>query len=113
MTSQAGIVIARAEIAVAMADAGIDAAHIEEIEVVADELLSRAIDAGVTPVRLFLEPHDETTTVLVRCERYVDLTVEPEELREHLLQSLTVDRGQRRNAYGTTDLWAEVKRTRA
>jgi hypothetical protein len=43
-----------------------------------------------------------------RCAGPVDLRDEPFRLRERVLQSLTLAFGNRRNADGTIDLWAEV-----
>jgi hypothetical protein len=41
----------------------------------------------------------------------VDLQDSPFHLRERVLHALTLAFGQRQNADGTTDLWAEVPRT--
>jgi hypothetical protein len=111
ISSEAELAIARAEVVVTLTDLGFAADHIHDVEVVADELLGHAMEAGVTSVQLFVESLERVTRVRVRCERYVDRDpVGTVDLRDRVLLALAVSVGRERNIFGTSDVWADVER---
>jgi hypothetical protein len=50
--------------------------------------------------------------VRVNCGNGLRMRDEPFELRERIIEALTIAYGQRQNGDGTADLWAEVPRMR-
>lgn len=92
-----------------LAEHGIDADHIATVESVVAELLGASIESGVHgSVRLILDSFPLLTSVRLRCPRDVDLRDDPFGLRDRVLEKLTTASGKRKNADGTTDLFAEI-----
>lgn len=110
VASQAEMSRARARVVAALSEFGLDKAHVNAVEIVTGELLTTALDAGADSVELFVEPYRLLTSVRVRCAHVLDLDEEPFELRERVLQALTIAFGHRRNLDGSTDFWAEIQR---
>jgi len=82
------------------------------LQAIVGELLGAAHEANAgAPIAITIESFARLTSVRVRCLRAVEFRDDPFLLRERVLQGLTLAFGQRRNADGTTDLWAEVPRT--
>ena len=81
---------------------------------VVSELLGAAHESAVgSPVVITIERFARLVSVRVRCLHVVDLRDDPFQLRERVLQGLTLAFGQRHNADGTFDFWAEVPRRTA
>lgn len=110
VSSQADMSRARARVVAALCEFGLDRDHVTAVEIVTGELLTTALDAGADSVELFVEPYRLLTSVRVRCERNLELDHEPFELRERVLQALTIAFGHRRNLDASTDFWAEIQR---
>ena len=92
-------------------DAGVDRAHVDAVQTVANELLGAAVQAGVAkPLTLSVELFTRLTSVRVRCASDVDLRDEPFGMRENMLQGLAFAWGKRNYGDGSVDLWAEVAR---
>lgn len=110
VASNSQLGFARGRIAASLIELGLANRHIQNVELVADELLATALAVEATVVHLYVEPFRLLTSVRVRCPSDVEISEEPFELRERVLQALTVAFGQRRNLDGSVDLWAEVPR---
>ena len=82
------------------------------LETVVAELLGAAYDTDVqSPIVITVDTYARLHTVRLRGLHHPNLDDAPFHLRERILHSLTLAFGERRNADGTTDLWAEVPRT--
>ena len=82
------------------------------LELVVAELLGAAYDSDVqSPMVVMIESFARLHSVRLCGIKNVDLREAPFELRDRVLRGLTLAFGERRNADGTTDLWAEVPRT--
>jgi len=96
----------------ALSHTGLSDADITVVETVVGELLGAAYESHVAPpIEVTVEQFARLTSVRVRCSQTVDLRDDPFDLRERVLQGLTLAFGTRRNANNTIDLWAEVPRS--
>jgi hypothetical protein len=93
-------------------DRGLDAHDVWTLELVVAELLGAAYDSDVqSPMLVRIESFARLHSVRLCGINNVDLRDTPFDLRERVLRGLTLAFGERRNADGTTDLWAEVPRS--
>jgi hypothetical protein len=105
---------ARHEIRRAVAHETPDAVHVDAVVAVAHELLVLAYEHGVTkPVSVTVEPFALHTVVRLGCPDPLEILDDTFHVRERVLTALTIAFGERPNADGGTDLWAEVPRARA
>ena len=82
------------------------------MELIVAELLGAAYDAEVrAPMLVTVDTFPRLHNVRLCGIPNVELSDAPFHLRERVLHALTLAFGQRRNADGTTDLWAEVPRS--
>jgi hypothetical protein len=92
-------------------DQGIDSDHVNAVVLVVNELIAAARECDVkTPVRLTVAPYPQLISVRLQCDRNVELRDKPFDIRERLIQHLTIAFGRRRRDDGTVDLWAEIAR---
>jgi hypothetical protein len=92
-------------------DQGIDSDHVNAVVLVVNELIAAALECDVkTPVRLTVAPYPQLISVRLQCDRNVELRDKPFDIRERLIQHLTIAFGRRRRDDGTVDLWAEIAR---
>lgn len=104
--------VARHAIRDALVDRGFDERDVWVLELVVGELLGAAYDANVTSsVLVTIDTFTLLHTVRLTGIRPVQVSDAPFHLRERVLHGATLAFGQRRNADGTTDLWAEVPRS--
>jgi hypothetical protein len=81
------------------------------LELVVAELIGTLQETQMaSPVVITVDTFPRLHSVRVRGIRNAELADDPFHLRDRILQRLTIAFGQRRNADGTTDLWAEVPR---
>jgi hypothetical protein len=93
-------------------DRGLDEPDIVNVELVVSELLGAAHDADVrVPMLVTIDTFSRLHNVRVCGIPNVEVDDAPFHLRERVLHALTLAFGQRRNADGTIDLWAEVPRS--
>src|SRR3954452_20940778 len=92
---------------------GLDEGDVANGELVLAELLGAAYDSNPqSPMVVTVESFARLHGVRLCGIKEVELRDSPFHLRERVLHTLTLAFGQRRNADGTTDLWAEIPRTR-
>lgn len=90
---------------------GIDNDDVRVLELVVAELIGTVEETSMSsPVVVTVDTFPRLHSVRVRGIRNAELADDPFHLRDRILQRLTIAFGQRRNADGTTDLWAEVPR---
>jgi hypothetical protein len=93
-------------------DQGLDQRDVRNLELVVAELLGAAYDSNVeSTLTILIETFAQLHSVRLRGKNDIDLAKDPFHLRERVLHDVTLAFGQRRNADGTTDLWAEVPRS--
>jgi hypothetical protein len=91
---------------------GLDAHDVWTLELVVAELVGAAYDSEVqSPMLVRIETFARLHSVRLCGISNVDLRDAPFDLRERVLRGLTLAFGERRNADGTIDLWAEVPRS--
>ena len=91
---------------------GLDEPDIVNVELVVSELLGAAHDADVrAPMLVTIDSFSRLHNIRLCGIPDIALDDAPFHLRERVLHALTLAFGQRRNADGTTDLWAEVPRS--
>jgi hypothetical protein len=91
---------------------GLGSEDVWTLELVVAELLGAAYDSDVqSPMVVMIESFARLHSVRLLGIKNVDLREAPFELRDRVLRGLTLAFGERRNADGTIDLWAEVPRT--
>ena len=89
-------------------------AQAEDVAVVVGELLAAAYESGVRDaVIVSVERFPRVISVRVRSAERLRLHDGAFQLREHVLHRVALAFGERQNADGTTDLWAEVASVRA
>lgn len=92
-----------------LAAAGIDQPELDDLILVANELIGAAFDADIaSPLRVSVKRHRRLTSIRVQCGQAFRLADDPMHLRERVLQGITVAHGQRRNFDNSVVLWAEV-----
>jgi hypothetical protein len=90
---------------------GVRPGHVTDVELVANELIGAAFEAGIRkPLTLRVELLARLTSVRVRCPGNVELRDEPFGLRERVLQHVAFAWGRRTYRDGSVDLWAEIAR---
>jgi len=103
---------ARRAVRRALRDRGVSEPDVANVELIVAELLGAAHDADVrAPILVTVDSFARLHNVRVCGIPNIELSDAPFHLRERVLQNLTLAFGQRRNADGTTDLWAEVPRS--
>jgi hypothetical protein len=103
---------ARRAVRAELRDRGVEEQDVVNVELVVGELLGAAHDSDVRSEMLVtIESFARLHSVRLCGIPNVDLRDAPFHLRERVLHALTLSFGERRNADGTTDLWAEVPRS--
>jgi hypothetical protein len=103
--------VARRALRHELLDRGLDEQDVANLELIVAELLGAAHDANAqTPMIVTVETLPRLHNIRLRCNPNGEVRDVPFHLRERVLHALTLAFGQRRNADGTTDLWAEVPR---
>jgi hypothetical protein len=103
---------ARHAVRAELLDRGFDDRDVSTLELVVAELLGAAYDSDLEArLVILIETFAQLHSVRLRGVNDIDLGRDSFHLRERVLHQLTLAFGQRRNADGTTDLWAEVPRT--
>ena len=103
---------ARHAVRAELIDRGLDQVDVRNLELVVAELLGAAYDSNVeSKLVILIETFAQLHSVRLRGTNDIDLGQDSFHLRERVLHDVTLAFGQRRNADGTTDLWAEVPRT--
>jgi hypothetical protein len=104
-----GLRRARRELSVELDARGYQDGHAQDVVSVVNELATAAIECEVTrPLQLTVLPYPRMTTVRLRCERSVELRDRPFQIRQRILNNLTLETGRRPRDDGDVDLWAEV-----
>ncbi len=102
----------RHEVRNELRERGLGTDDIWTLELVVAELLGAAYDSDVqSPMVVQIETFARLHSVRLRGISNIDLRDAPFHLRERVLRGLTLAFGERRNADGTADLWAEVPRS--
>jgi hypothetical protein len=105
---------ARRELRDLLQVAGIEAAHGVAVEIVANELLSAAVEARAHgSLTLSVELFTLLTSVRVCCGPGASLRDDPFGMRERVLRGFAFAWDVRGRADGRVDLWAELARTGA
>jgi hypothetical protein len=102
---------ARTAVRERLVELGCEPEHLVAIETVIAEFLAAVIESGCSgSVELSIERFPLLTSVRLRCPPGMEQRDDPLRLRERVLERLTVAVGERRNADGIAELWAEVPR---